>query len=405
MDEEDRLDEGLSEQDEEGRAAGERAPEEPEEAPRGPVETSERWHQTVWPAWMRPRGTVSTEALIRAVTEADRLDRNYRDLSENGVPVAPPRLPSAVETLRHQIAVLEAQKETKRAQNHALSTAIELLKRQLQELESKNAEKDRTIQDQATEIAGLHDQLEALNEENNDLKGQVAARQADAEEKDKTIVGGFEGRLLASAMAKPPPFSGKGLLVTEGGQQVEDWMAQVRRYTKGLPVSPAAAVAIATSLLQSEAARAWDSHEAALQGKPATLDDVKQCLLQRFTPAATGFQARERLDRIQLGKGGGGTLAGYVTEFDKLCAMIPDLQEPEKVHRFISGIKHSPNFSPALLTQCCVDPATSAFYTEYSRMRTAALNASAHAAEIRGAVDRMQQRFGGGDRKRGRSGQ
>jgi len=184
--------------------------------------------------------------------------------------------------------------------------------------------------------------------------------------------------VLAAALSKPPYFDGKGLLQTKGAQQVEDWVNQVQRYTSSLKLDNADAVSVAASLLRDEAARAWGSTEVVMQAsnEPLTLDAVKKCLLSRFTPAATVFKTRKQLHSLQLGKGACKTLPQYVQEYDRIAALIPDLGGAEKLHFFVEGIEKG---SPDLVQRCCIDPTTSALFTDYSRLRAATLNAAVHA--------------------------
>jgi hypothetical protein len=202
-------------------------------------------------------------------------------------------------------------------------------------------------------------------------------------------------------MAKPAVFSGKGLLAAKGGQQVEDWFRQVQHFVHALRFPQHEAVSVAVSLLSDEAARAWANHvRERLSGDVdrAVLADVKTAMLLRFAPAATTHTSRMTLDNMVLGKGGLRALAAHVSEFDRVCALIPDLGEAEKKHRFVASISKN---HAHLVRVCCQDPLTSALFETYERMRTAALNAAAHSAEFVGGVGIAQEELAKRDSGRG----
>lgn len=238
--------------------------------------------------------------------------------------------------------------------------------------------RDGTITSLTQQVEDLTGRLEASRRENADLVHQMSDLKQEA--------AWSRGKVLAGAMAKPPNFDGKGLLASKGGQQVEDWIDVVHRYTKSLGLREGEVVAVAATYLREDAARAWSAHEAFLQASNREIDlsDLKTCLLQRFTPAATVLQARMQLSALTHGKGSAKTLAHYVTEFDRLCTLIPDLSEGDKVYKFYEGIRKGTQSH--LAEKCCMDPTTSTMFTSYSRMRNAALNTSVHSAEFQGAV-------------------
>eukprot|EP00775_Hariotina_reticulata_P000820 gene820-biopygen1611 len=227
------------------------------------------------------------------------------------------------------------------------------------------------------DLAKANERVESLGRENATLVEEKAALQEKLESSEGKAQSHNSARVLAAALSKPPYFDGKGLLQTRGAQQVEDWVHQVQRYTGNLKLYAADAVSVAASLLRDEAARAWSATEVVMQAnnETLTLDAVKKCLLSRFTPAATVFKTRKQLHSLQLGKGSCKSVPQYVQEFDRIAALIPDLGIAEKLHHFVEGIEKG---SPDLVQRCCIDPTTSALFTDYSRLRAATLNAAVH---------------------------
>lgn len=295
----------------------------------------------------------------------------------------------------------EAELALLREQHAHLETKVELLYNQQHNtsklLEAAKASEERALAAVGVckeEAKGYASQLQELKEKHSSLEAAYAAQQqvllATAADLDgyKAKDAANTGKLLASAMAKPPLFDGKGLLMRQkAGLQVDDWCSQVHRYCQGVGLSSSAEVAVAASHLRDDAARAWTAEEAVLlgSGQPITLSHVRQCLLKRFTPAATAHTARKELDALVLnGNDSTKGLAAYVTEFERLCALIPDLESGEKKHRFQSGIARR---SVALARQCCTDPLTSAMYTDYVRMRETALHIASTSAEYLSTVE------------------
>jgi hypothetical protein len=362
-----------------------------------PVELgAEASGKTLWSSqWLPQYRTSSTDVPVRyssfpgilfalknAKASAKSARANWISLRRAGEPL--------LRTLRAKLRFKEEMVGRVQAESNAHALSARLFEHELEGLKSKVKDLTRDLKDQ-TDIAvafqgdclrleeelgeyresvqRLRTEVGALSKENEDLRGQVEDYRGKAD--------ASTSRVLASALAKPPLFDGKGLLQAKGAQQVEDWIIQVQRYTNSLKLSEADAVSVAANSLRDEAARAWATSEVLMQAnnQPLTLEAVKKCLLSRFTPAATIFQTRKQLFSLQLGKFPGKTLTTFVQEYDRLSALIPDLAPVEKIHHFIAGIERG---APSLVQRCCIDPVTSALFTEYSRLRGATLNAAVH---------------------------
>lgn len=323
---------------------------------------------------------VGTAAELRALMRRSKPGKTLRRLMRNVLRAGAAAGPEdQIRMLNGQIRCLESkvqiaecaftskslQLKEVEADRAQLQNQLEATAEEAAHLHEQLGEKDRVIEEQAGEITGLQSSVANLHQEVQELKGKEAL---------------FDRKSLASALSKPPQFDGKGILLAQGGQQVEEWAVQVERYCTSLHFSDSDTVAVAASLLRGDAARAWTAEEAVLQGnnQPLTLVALKQCLLKRFTPAATVHQARMRLDGLQLSKGKGG-LARFVADFDAVCTLIPDLSEAEKRHRFVTGISA---LNPDLARAICTDPVNSELFTDYVRMRRSALNFASVSAEF-----------------------
>lgn len=299
------------------------------------------------------------------------------------------KLRALLELTRTQLESKTHQCEAAMAQNRVYAAKYEGLERSYQQEKALREAHQQDSERVQGELAATKGELEQAQGAVSTLTSLVGQQQEQINGL-KAEVGTYKGRVIASAVVKPDTFDGKGLLAAKGGQQVEDWFLSVQRYVNTLNLKGSDAVGIAATLLRGEAARAWSAHEAIMQAsnKEISLQDVKMCMMQRFTPASTAWQARMDLDALQLGSKGCKTLAQYVTEFDRLCSLVPDLEPGEQKHRFRSGIQKAGN--QQLFRQCCMDPTTSAPFDSYERMRAATLNCSLHAAEFAAHVSEAQ---------------
>lgn len=167
---------------------------------------------------------------------------------------------------------------------------------------------------------------------------------------------------------------------------VDDWVAATTRYTSALGLRDADAVTSAATFLRGDAARAWSAREAVLlgQNEAVSLTALRECLIARFTPAATEHTARMQLDKLRQ-QGEYARIAAYVVEFDRLCALIPSLSGSEQAHRFAAGLQ------PRMASRVCMNALTGERHTEYAPMRAAALHAVTFAAETVDGMMRVVQ--------------
>ncbi|WIA43739.1 hypothetical protein OEZ86_010165 [Tetradesmus obliquus] len=266
----------------------------------------------------------------------------------------------------------------------------ELWERHQQQLQELSEAQARLVEgaeelEQAKELLQQQkDETAAAGTRVDNLRVELAGSVEELQEKVQVL----SGKALASALARPETFDGKDLLTGKAmqGQKVVQWTTAVKRYCQALKLSPSQHVSVAVSLLRGAAAQAWTSAEAVLLGNNTeiTLEHVRECLLKRFTPAATAHTVRTALDQLKQ-QGQYASIAAYVTQFDALCSQLPKIAEEERCHRFITGLQQS------VVKAVCVDPATNELFTDYERMRHSALT---YAATSAGFLDIVGQAAG-----------
>jgi len=135
-------------------------------------------------------------------------------------------------------------------------------------------------------------------------------------------------------------------------------------------------IQIAESYLQGEAKRSWLTTRRALTNDSndtyatLTFEQFKEALVKRWDPACTEVVAQHKLDKLKQT----GSLPDFVAEFDKLCSYVSDMQDREKVHRFLNSINAS------IVDMVSTDPTTRQRWTKYDDLRAYALNHAAAAS-------------------------
>jgi len=159
--------------------------------------------------------------------------------------------------------------------------------------------------------------------------------------------------------------------------------------------------------LKGEALRFW--HFRLKMLTPEEQNDMRvfeAALTERFDSANDPVTARYKLDKLRQGKM---AMRQHVQRFDTLCSYIPDMQDAEKIHRFLTGVRAE---CANILSS---DPSTGARWVRYADMRKYALNHFAHervlppgdaggmersAGILREAVEVVRGVTAGGPRKR-----
>jgi len=88
-------------------------------------------------------------------------------------------------------------------------------------------------------------------------------------------------------------------------------------------------------------------------------------LKERWNNTCLVIDARFQLDNL---KQGGSRIHDFISRFDDLCVHIPNMDEDDKIHRFLSKLDH--DFQEAL----AVDPSTRVRWTSYELLKESATN-------------------------------
>lgn len=130
---------------------------------------------------------------------------------------------------------------------------------------------------------------------------------------------------------RPPTFKGD----VGRGSKIEDWLYQVNAYFELVNVSDEACrIQFAASLLEEHAAR-W--YRLRVQSGPPfnNWTEFQQALFDFFRPINAVKRARDKLAELQQTN----TVRLYVQKFTELCLEIPDLNETERLYRFVRGLR------------------------------------------------------------------
>jgi hypothetical protein len=133
---------------------------------------------------------------------------------------------------------------------------------------------------------------------------------------------------------KPPTFSGSRTSTT-----AENWLFQFRQYFDVVPVSEQQQVAFASTFLRDHAATWWRARVmAADSGRTERIISWQQfqtALLAEFQPVNLIETARDRLDGLRQTS----SVQNYARRFREIAMLIPDLNDGEALHKFVSGLK------------------------------------------------------------------
>jgi hypothetical protein len=130
---------------------------------------------------------------------------------------------------------------------------------------------------------------------------------------------------------EPGRFSGH---IRAGANTVIDWLYQVENVTTVGNLQGRRQLAYATALLDRAALVWWRNVE------PTRAhwewEDFKAAIGTAFTPIDDSSTAREQLDRLRQGKD---SAAFYAQRFRPVISRIHTLAEPDRIHRFVTGLR------------------------------------------------------------------
>lgn len=137
---------------------------------------------------------------------------------------------------------------------------------------------------------------------------------------------------------KPPEFNGRQPTPLNWCYSMETYLAA----EGGLDylATPAAAIT-AAGYLRGAALNWWRNHQQSVERGLATVFNTwtqfKEALVKQFTPIAPGESAREKLDTLRQTR----SVYAYAQEYTSCMLELPNMDEADKVHRFINGLKPS----------------------------------------------------------------
>lgn len=215
-----------------------------------------------------------------------------------------------------------------------------------------------------------------LRQENDDLKALLAATFT---ERDQAVLLASEAEHKAdeaisksfiSSLAKPPSFSG---VRSKDQLDARDWVSAVSDYLKssGIANSDQQRIQFAESYLTGEAKRAWyttrTAHQSTADTSPyasISFDDFVQAILHRWQPNCSEIDAMNKLEDLYQT----GSLASFITSFDRLCSFIPGMTDREKIHKLLR------NIDPKVAEKIATDPQSKKRWSVYNDLRSFALN-------------------------------
>jgi len=168
---------------------------------------------------------------------------------------------------------------------------------------------------------------------------------------------------FVSSLGKPTAFSGSKGTDKLGAR---DWLTSISDYLTSSKVASTdeQRVQFAETYLQGEARRAWHVTRTTMSEDGITYAAFQQAIIDRWDPASSEINAMNELDDLRQT----GTLTVFITKFDRICSLSPDISDREKVHKFLR------NCNPAVATLIATDPQTKKRWTVYQDLKQYALN-------------------------------
>lgn len=133
---------------------------------------------------------------------------------------------------------------------------------------------------------------------------------------------------------KPPETNGRQPSPVNWCHKMETYLA-----AEGANLNNSSTVVVAAAYLKDAALNWYRQHEqnvAAGKAHPyASWDEFKKAFITRFTPVDPEVDARERLDRLAQTR----SVFAYAQEFNTYMLELPHMDENDRIHRFIRGLK------------------------------------------------------------------
>lgn len=133
---------------------------------------------------------------------------------------------------------------------------------------------------------------------------------------------------------KPPETNGRQPTPVNWCHKMETYLT-----AEGANLNSPSTVAIAAAYFKDSALNWYRQHEQAVTAGKAqpysSWDEFKKAFIARFTPVDPEVDARERLDRLTQTR----SVFAYAQEFNTYMLELPHMDENDRIHRFIRGLK------------------------------------------------------------------
>jgi len=137
-------------------------------------------------------------------------------------------------------------------------------------------------------------------------------------------------------VSPPEPFSGR-----RGRISLDDWAFKMRQYFELKEMTGSIRVKFAATLLTDDAAIWWRNHVSAVDRGEAraitSWTEFQKILAEQFRPINAVKTARDRLANLKQTK----SVQEYTALFRSITLEIPDINESEKMDKFIRGLKQN----------------------------------------------------------------
>ena len=135
-------------------------------------------------------------------------------------------------------------------------------------------------------------------------------------------------------LPKPPETNGRQPSPVNWSHKMETYLT-----AEGANLHDPSIVAIAAAYLKDSALNWYRQHEQSVDaGKAqpyASWEEFKKAFIARFTPVDPEVDARERLDRLTQTR----SVFAYAQTFNTYMLELPHMDENDRIHRFIRGLK------------------------------------------------------------------
>jgi hypothetical protein len=140
----------------------------------------------------------------------------------------------------------------------------------------------------------------------------------------------------APARRREPRLSDLAEYNGASGDQLDAWLAELRRCARYYQLSGPEAVEFAAARLRDTADIWWATLDSSAQAAIDSVEALATAMRNRFQPITTARVAREKLYALQQG---GRHIDEYIADFSRLHAQVRDMSEPDARAQFVRGLR------------------------------------------------------------------